>query len=357
MLKSGMTEETDILYYNARLVNNLNYQLPASINDTRSRAILQNPSEYQASIVRFEVNGNTLPLLIPNITNPNTAGPYLTSYSVCLKYNGFTAQEYVRFSPSSTVPRQIRFAYYTFTEFLSDLNAAYLSAFNFLLMSTVLPVTAPPVVSYNMVTKLFSVYVQDGYLSDAVIPMNVCMNYDLFCLFTSFEARFKGYNVAPLFDDYTLTFTSLNSNLLPAVRTTYPLIVNSMGGTVLETIQEFPSNSEWSPVSNISLQSYKIPIENESVPVSSKSQQNFEVSSSTLPIFTDFVVDSTDVEFSRSQIIYLPTAEYRMVSLKGDTPFNQMDVIFYWADRKNNIYPLLLDPGYSCSIKIMFRKK
>jgi len=105
MLKSGMTEESDTLYYNARLVNNLNYQLLASINDTRSRAILQNPSKYQASIVRFEVNGNTLPLLIPNITNPNTAGPYLTSYSVCLKYNGFSVQEYVRFTPSLTLPR------------------------------------------------------------------------------------------------------------------------------------------------------------------------------------------------------------------------------------------------------------
>lgn len=351
-------EESDVIYYNAKLINNNNFQIEANINDVRSRPILSNPSRYLASIVRFEANGNTLPLLIPNIQNPNTAGPYLTTYSVCLKFGAFSVQRYVIFTPVVNPTRQIRFAYYTFSEMLSDLNSAYQSAFTALQGLTVLPVTQPPIVSYNCVSRLFSVYAQSGYLSTNPFPMSVCMNYDLFCLFTSFEAIFKGYNVAPFFDDYTLTITPYNTNLIaPSPRYNIPLETNSLIGDVIELIQQFPSNSEWSPLSNISITSYKIPIENESTPISAKSQQNFQVSDSSLPIFTDFIVDSTDVEFARSQLLYLPTAEYRMVNMNSNTSFNQIDLQFYWTDRKNNTYPLLLDPTYSVSVKIMFRRK
>ena len=114
---------SDYIYYNARLFNNTDGPIRATLNDIRSTAVLENASNYKCSIIRFSVNGSLLPILIPRILA--VAPVIVTGYGVALSYLGSTFSQQVLFTAPQN--NQIQYAYYSFGAFVDDVNLAFSS--------------------------------------------------------------------------------------------------------------------------------------------------------------------------------------------------------------------------------------
>ena len=91
---SSVPEDPDNVYLDLLMTNikgNRHAEIPINYNENRSNAILSNTGDYVMSVVRFNVDTQTLPVFIPEIEpspdaqgNPQT-NPNLTTYSVTLE--------------------------------------------------------------------------------------------------------------------------------------------------------------------------------------------------------------------------------------------------------------------------------
>jgi hypothetical protein len=70
-------------------------------------------------------------------------------------------------------------------------------------------------------------------------------------------------------------------------------------------------------------------------------------------VITDFATDG----IYKPIITYIPSGEYRRVSLVGDKPLSNIDISVYYKDRQGRLNPVLLPAGCSISIKLLFEKK
>src|ERR1700679_2768198 len=84
---------TNIIYHNLSLTNNMSQPILASIKDQRDSPILDNPSLWEMSIVRFQVSGENIPLFKSIIPNPLL--PFQTNMSVTLGFGGTFIQPFV----------------------------------------------------------------------------------------------------------------------------------------------------------------------------------------------------------------------------------------------------------------------
>ena len=122
------SNDPDVLYYNASIVNNTTddvagadgYDPPIRFNETRDKAILDDVSQFQFSIVRFVVNGGNknLPLFIPQIQSyTDQTDVNLTEYGFGMTFEGqniatstninvvpSTGLTYVEWVPENTNP-------------------------------------------------------------------------------------------------------------------------------------------------------------------------------------------------------------------------------------------------------------
>jgi hypothetical protein len=86
-------------------------------------------------------------------------------------------------------------------------------------------------------------------------------------------------------------------------------------------------------------------------------QQVVGYSANIFPIVTDFIVPFSATNQYVPDISYVPSGDYRMVDLYGESPANQIDIQVYWKDQYGVLHPFLLGSGCSGSIKVMFRRK
>jgi len=338
------------VYYNGIKYNNELNPIQAVINDARSCAILDNAESYRCSVVRFSINGSLLPILCPAILNPDGPLPIFTNYSVSLTYLGTTIRQQVIFTAQYGV--QVKYSYNYINTVLTDINNAFATCFaNLQIAEPLMPATSAPVLIWNPTSQLFSIYFQDVY---ALTPITISMNYDLFNLFQSFQANYNR-NGTLNGRDYDLILTGINVIQLGATPINLPPQVNAMAGTVYYLPQEFQSLSQWSPVQTFFFTSYQIPLRNESLPQSALQSQNNQVNSNSLPIITDFApILGSDPEFIRGESQYLPTAQYRFITLEGNVELRNVDLACYWRNKRGETYPLLIDTGYYMSVKILF---
>lgn len=341
----------EYIYYNAKLYNNTNAPLLASLNDTRATSILRSCCDYKCSIVRFSVNGSLLPLLVPKMLS-TVSPPYITNYSVTLSFGGFSFVSPVVFTAPTN--NQIRFGYYYFNAFIDDLNTAFQSAYTGLAGLVGLPAPDAPVMVWNPQTQLFSLFFNEAYITNNII---ISMNYDLFNLFQSFQSSFNGY-FSPFGRDNDLIINNNNVIGAPFTAGSVSLQASTLTAPFVALQQEFSSLTNWSPVASFYFTSYQIPIRNENLPITTSNNQSAIVNNNSLPIITDFEpILGSDTEFNRGQTQYLPSAQYRYVSLQSDVNLSTIDLQCYWTNKQGESFPLLIDLGYYMSVKILFEMK
>jgi hypothetical protein len=74
-------------------------------------------------------------------------------------------------------------------------------------------------------------------------------------------------------------------------------------------------------------------------------------------ILSDFAIAVSPSNEYRPIIEYTPQSEYRLLDMNSCMNMNRIDIQVYWKDRYGLLHPLLLRPGCSAHVKLMFRRK
>lgn len=353
MIKTRFGGEQDKLYYDIDIFNNtesdVEVNFPLSFIETRPVQYIEKCSDYYLSVVRFNLGLSNLPVFIPKIQS-NQGSRDLTIYKLILNNNGvisvvpivWETQEY--FSNPSDIPatpvieQQFSKYYYCYDydHFLKIINNALAGVFGagqawFRLNPN----------SNNIELITTAIFYSSNYSIGFNDPLK-----NLFSTFSYLKLASPSAYTAPYY--WQLQFpldgqVSESAGLYIVSSFTCPLAL-------------------WNPINSIVFTTNIIPVIPNAVAPERffstdrtlPSQQN---TNNTLNIITDFQVDIGPNNFYRPNIAYLPTAEYRLISLFGDTGLNQVQVNIYWKDNFGGLH--LIQLGNNClgTIKLLFEKK
>lgn len=354
MLKSNLYNcDPNNIYYNAIIHNTFSSPRPATIYDQREKNVVDVADEYELSIVRFSIPMNLVPILI--------APSFINVYSVCLTFGVLNYQKFVPYtSVSSNGLYGTNQVYYNYQDFLDDVNTALADAFFDL--KTANPgcvCTQPPSFFYDPNTQRINMYVESTYIDGTVNGATIFMNSILFNLFQAYSAQ---YFAAPQAAGKDVRFRILASNttaitnVLP--RLGYPLYISTLPvANLVQVQQSFSAISNFTSIRSIIITSGQLPTMPEYLPNVATYDQGSNVSTNNKPIVSDFEIPSMAPENTRDIAVYLPTAEYRMISLLGNMPVTKIDLQAYFTDINGNFYPLFLDVNQTFSVKLLFRRK
>ena len=309
-------------------------QIPARFDLFGNEPILNNPSEWDASVVRF--------------TLPNTSTPIFTfkdgAYYMQLGYvvagvdQGYVTQAvtYNAFGGSGTDRRL-----WDIDPFVQMLNNTITSLWSaWVGAHGALPTTNIPYFSFDKQRFNICLTAEETYFKlGATNFIYIRLNEYLLSILSGIPfANTPVYTPRPI-TGVMDTFWQLNlfDN---------PIDVVTISGTNYLRIYEAGMS-----VDNITdfqgvLLTSNLPLQNEVYPSDIK-----------LPILSDYNVNDVVITQFRDRIIYNANTPWRQVSLKSNTPLNEMSVTVYIQRTDGSITPLTLEPYQSASIKIMFSKK
>ena len=250
----------------------------------------------------------------------------------------------------------------------------------------------PPAQSLQSTPFTYDTYDQNLPLVNNLVPVpvppqvftgrviEVYMNTAAWTLLNSLPTTFNGNDALNLARGTEYKIVSYNNqyqNTTGGSRPTFPLVpFGATGGPPAVLPQAIPQirvpqeNSTtilWSPVQSIVFSTSLLPVQNSllSKPVIfnfwngliSKSVGGNSNNNVTAPVLTDFELQGATGTSSQVRITYTPTAEYRMLDLRGTTPVNAVEVSVFWKDKFSNLHRFQLAAGCVASIKILFRRK
>jgi len=308
---------------------------------------------------------------------------------------------------------------YSYQHFVSLVQAALVRAFNYL--KTTLSADGyttgqeligllPPIFSWDSTTNCavistpqykanntsfaFETRYLDGTTGNRVDNVNgvkMYFNSPLFQLFTSFNADFKGQNnsitTTAINQGYYQNPAGYNSITLPSATTltglNYEIIILNQGGTnqiitptiypalypttpigtsttnnlFIQTFQEYSTTINWTPVESIVFVSNTIPIvSNQLASPLIFNENQIVTGEGNNAKFAQIITDIVSTNY-KPNVLYQPTAEYRMIGMSGNRPLTNVDISVFWRNRLGQLIPLNLLSGGSCSVKFLFRKK
>ena len=178
---------------------------------------------------------------------------------------------------------------------------------------------------------------------------------------------FMNSNMANLFPNFPGTWENLSNGQTFKLKASANGTLNgSTGIPAGSSQQEFPGTAGWSPIDALVVTTSQVPIVSEQVTPPSLigvSDYGFNRGVSEAA-FQPILVDVTLAELNgaedwRSNFIFEPTGEYRMISLTTQSsPISSVDFQVWWRNRLDDgLYPLRLSNGSSLSLKLMFRRK
>lgn len=321
----------------------------ATFTETRQTAIIDDPSRYEISVVRFNANGlgTLLPLFIPTILTGQT-DPNLTIYTVQMVNagggSGFIPITYVTSQPGSSPVAQaplykqdISSTYYyvrTFTAFAAMINSALLVA-----ATACGEGATPPYLTYQPVA---------GSGTAGLFQMH----YPATVLAGTTKIRFNG----PLQSLFT------GFNWLNTTNGVFELVVPTTS-TALVCSQDFSSTDTglWSPIDSFVFCTAQIPCvpEDGTVPVivGSGNVGGGLTGGGFQTILTDFALSASGAQDNLNAITFAPQI-YRMTSLISSSPLQVVDVSVFWRSRlTGELVPIYLPLNSSISLKLMFRRR
>lgn len=347
------------IYYDISLYNNNQQPTIAKLIENRSQPLLQCPSDYYLSVIRFLIPTAYLPIFVyptnydGNGKSLNTANN--TSFSVTIRnqQSGIDYQTFIIYQPLnnlSSLDAEFLFVY-SYQQFIDMINVAFNTAFVNLVGGggPNLP-TTPPYMTFDPITGLCSIIVESVYAS-ATGFYQIFMNNPLFTFFDNFKASRLGVgNVNGKDDllfvdnqgDNTVTFTA------PAYSSTV---------TGYKIVQEYNSLFNWNTVRSIVFVTNTVPCADENINL----QSPLATTGSTFrKILTDFepqIQTNAANNTLRSYQQYYPVGQYRLIDLKSDRPLYTFDIQVYFETADQTLYPLYINSGEYISMKILFQSR
>lgn len=398
--------DSDIIYYNITMTCQVALSRTlAKFEEMRTTPILENPSDYYLSIVRFALDGRSIPIMImPVIPNPgNPSDVNYTPFSVSLQYGGINYTTQLVFVPEvSTYTPQPPTAssqdltneyyyIYSYQTLVNMINTAFENSFNALAAANpgLVPTVRAPYIIFDRSSSNFGIVVQNienpllpgtnVYLNQfniSGIPLvgssqvagtiNIFMNSRIYAYFDSIES-YK-YITDPILTDLILIRDLKNNYYYPpqndANTTATQTPINFVDTNVTYTIapdyflikQQYDMIGTWNSLSGIVFLTSTLPVQYEYLP-SSTVQSTNNASSTFRPILTDFVPNLQKIGDARTKLIYYPSGPYRLINLGSNDPLRKIDLQVFWTDQYNNSYPLYVSCTQSDTVKLMFIKK
>ena len=358
----------DRIYYNISIKGEKGTSI-ASYQEDRTKAILENPSDYYLTISRFSIPAIDIPIFIADI-EPNQPDRDLTRYIFSIKYNGFTysipvtweTQSLLAPIPPPPIPKQVvNSTYYfcfTYTRAIQLINNALLNAWQIAKVADTNVGNYAPYFFYDVNTQKISLVTEYAY-SQPGGPEVRANRY-------AFEKFFIGFNVS--LDSQTnaeYSFKIENNQgtnyyypagfTVPAPTTpTVPptALVNPTPSHFLIQSQNWRSLSTWASLIDIVFLTGTIPITYEYTQ-SAGSQGDAQFT----PILTDFEPYLNDAGDGRSVFSYFPQGPYRLINLNSNTPLKRFDFQIYWKDKLGRLFPLTIPEDQVANVKFLFIKK
>jgi len=357
-------------------------------NEQRTMPFIHCPEDYYLSIIRFTMETGTLPLFIPSIV-PNQANINLTIYSVTLEiviaavtYSVTTPIIWVPQDASAPIPAAPNvtqnklqddstgyYNCYNYTWLVQLITNAFKTCFialNALVVAAgqVLPTIYPPVVYWDSTSNGIVLYADVlGYNDDPSIALNeikVFWNAPLYELFPTLPAQLQGYSSAISPKNFRLSILDIGGiNLNVISPQPVPVLPIPPTFTAITVYQEKPTTANITPITAIVFTSNTLPIQSTQVSTPVVLNDSFQVSlggnnSDVANIITDLVSDTGDY---RPNLVYLPSAEYRLITLYGNQPLFNLDLQIFYRLKTGQLIPFRIGSGQAVTVKIAFIKK
>lgn len=352
---------------------------PAVFSEARDQPLFEGaPKNYTMSVVRFTIPTAYIPIQFFPVQYDTTTptNPNKSLYSITLSYNGNDFRQFIQWEtqdegvpipPPPAIPVDERFyqrnpqyleyySLYSFNHFCYLINKALDICYQTNIVP-LLPAPTPPnvykspFITFDGRTNLFTINTPATFLDTNPLPVELYFNTILNENFdTSFDTIFKSYS-AP--DGKNVKFNIIDfgsSNFIPDA--------DEESGGFYVFQQEFDSTGQMTSFTSLIIRSNSLPIVNEaiSLQVRPNSTQGSGVAGGSESIISDFEIDLGSSKNLRAFIHYIPTAEYRRITMNGDTPIQRIDIEILWKDNYDNLYPVLIPPHDIATIKILFEE-
>jgi hypothetical protein len=344
-----MAYSTDIyrdgnnVYVNLSLYNPNDALIPASIDVSLEKPIVERANEYQLSIIRF-----TCPLTnIPRYSLVNI------NMSVIIYYQNVN----IIGQGSANVPTT---PLDSISYFINLLNSACVQAYNNFVsamaqIGKTLPSGTFPYFLYNTQTRLMAFVTPTFFLNGSIVPLPIDLYvsndvFDFIYSFPSLPSFISGYS--------KLKINNIDYNLY-----TSPLYPSGNQSAYIN-YQEFSTDYEFNDLQSIII-STTLPVRNEFIPLSTGQKLqtvNPGIGTtglsyiSSIPVLIDYIVPVQQFGQQNQRIFYVPTAEFRWTDLISNLPIDRLSLAFYYQTINQNITPLMLAAGEYASIKILLKR-
>lgn len=375
-----------------------------SFTQVRSSSILDNPNDYFMSIVRFSLDtAGALPAMIPQIdlqqSNDPSSNfftpdfPNKTVYEVTLSYNdpsgvNFTSTKpviyiphikqglpYSGFTAPANPPLTITDAttnYYwvqDLNQWIQMVNKALADAWAFIVTGASLTGdnAIPPYLTWNSERNIATLYANVALFNQGAYwnpystpaspaPANLWFNAPLRVLFSSFEYTFQEY--APP-ESFLLRVYDRGDNVVAKG--------SAVGGitnprfNAFEMVQSYSTGPIMCPIESLIFTTSLLPVLPSLLGVPALFSGNSGVSNqdnnNIINTVTDLVVNLTTGSEYLPNVIYEPTAEYRLLDLQSNAPLTSIQISVVWKDIFGQVHDFYIQNGCQASLKVMFRKK
>lgn len=342
MMRAKKYARNDILYYDLSLYNDKTQPVSMNVQDNRTIALIEKPSEYHLSIVRFTIPTSYVPIFI--WPDAGSFTPDNTFYKVTIN-NSTVALTYVAQNALSAGQQNYLWVY-SYQQMIDAINVALNAAF---IAAAPAGVTTPPYMTYEPTTGLCSLIAETGYTSH-----HIYFNSNLYALFDNFNSKVFGYNLINA-KDVEIFIKDNGNNYIVGYPPGYP--VPGSANSYIMT-QEYCSLFLWNSVRSIVITSNTLPVVGEALNVRNSSDLTSQnVSRKILTDFEFALENGVSNNTLRSYIQYQPTAEYRLIDMIGDSAQFTFDIQIYFQTKQLDLFQMYMPPGESFSMKVMFRKK
>jgi len=331
-----------------------------SFNETRTHPILEgDSSDYFVTIARFRLQtGSSLPVFIPTIA---TGQDDINKTVYVISYKNVNTGDIKQLNityvpsnlntplPSSPFNGQDPKSRYYYVKYYQD----FINMVNKTLKQLWTATIYPPFIEFSPDTFQFIFNIPaNEFLT--VGTLELYFNTRLFNLFSGLPFIFVGYD-GELNYKVNVAGSSQNTRQILAADgiTKIPFI---------QIFSEVSSIDAWNPVASIVFTSNTLPI----VPSQTSPAKLYNSSSNGLSssgvanitnIISDFEIPISASNQYRSEITYVPQGEYRLIDMYSNQDIFKLDLNVYWKNKLGDLIPLLLEPGCSASVKILFRSK
>jgi hypothetical protein len=362
----------EYLYYDLvctnRNISNYAGNTQLVFRDIRQQVMIEKPEEYLLSVIRFQLDTTSIPVHRFEV-EPNQNDPNLGIYTVTLEYtpdgvNFITTQpeplmwQRIDFNDPVPPPPSANadglqsdspyYYSYAYEHMIRLVNKAFTEAMiklRLMVGGGTLDTVDPPYLVWNVDRGSASLYaIKDHYDQLNTPVINIYFNRPLYFLFSSL----------PFIE---MNYTATKNRHYKIITLPYNTEIVNID-TYLRVDQEYTTVACWSPLSSIVFATGSLPVvSNElSDPIIYENNRPVLLSNGNDPkenIITDFISDENGY---RSNLLYTASV-YRYISMHQSAPIRQIEISCYWKDKFGFLRPFYLNPGASCSLKIMFKKK